>query len=84
MFTRKIDYRRLARFILSVIAGLIVLAATHGAVWAEGHTFILSASSDYGAADCFGKEQGCSEVVASAFENRAAIQHPQPTAAQAI
>ena len=67
MFTGNIDYRRLARFILSVIAGLIVLAATHGAVWAEAHTFILPASSDFGAADCLGKEQGCAEVVASAF-----------------
>ena len=67
MSTNKFDYRRLARFLLSILAGLVVLAATQKAVWAEGHTFILPASSDYGVSDCAGKDQGCSEVVASAF-----------------
>lgn len=67
MSKNKFDYRRLARFLLSILAGLVVLAATQRAVWADGHTFILPASSDYGVLDCLGKEQGCSEVVASAF-----------------
>ncbi len=63
----ELDYRRLLRFLLSVLAALLVLAASYRAVWAAGHSFILPAASGYGVSDCLGKEQGCSEVVASAW-----------------
>jgi hypothetical protein len=68
MMTIELDHRRLLRMLLSILAGLLVLAAAHPPAWAgTGHTFILPASSGYGASDCLGKEQGCSGVVASAW-----------------
>lgn len=68
MSTIELDHRKLLRMFLSILAGLLVLAATHGALWAgTSHTFILPATDAYGASDCLGKAQGCSEVVASAW-----------------
>ncbi len=67
MSTIELDYRRLLRLLLSILAALLVLAATHRALWAAGHTFILPAASGYGVSDCLDKEQGCGEVVASAW-----------------
>ena len=61
------DYRRLLQVALSVLAGLLVLAAWHLPAEAAGHTFILPDSSGYGVSDCLGKADGCSEVVASAW-----------------
>jgi hypothetical protein len=68
MPTLNLDQRVVLRVLLSILTALLVLAATHRPVWAgEGHTFILPASDAYGASDCEGKAQGCSEVVASAY-----------------
>lgn len=67
MSAAELDYRRLLRLILSVLAALLVLAATHRTALAEGHTFILPPASGYGIADCRGEPQRCSEVVATAW-----------------
>ncbi len=68
MPTIKLDQRIVLRVLLSILAALLVLAATHRPSGrATGHTFILPASDAYGASDCHGKAQGCSEVVASAY-----------------
>jgi hypothetical protein len=67
MSTIELDQRRLLRMFLSILAALLVLAATQRAVWAEGHIFIVPAASGYGVSDCLGKAQGCSEIVASAW-----------------
>lgn len=64
----ELDYRGLLRIVLAILAAHVVLAASHKPVWgAANHTFILPASNAYGVADCLGKAQGCSEVVASAW-----------------
>jgi hypothetical protein len=68
MSTIELDHRRLLRIVLSILAALLFLAASHPIAWAgTSHTFVLPASDAYGAADCTGKPAGCSEVVASAF-----------------
>jgi hypothetical protein len=72
----ELDHRRLVRVLLSIIAALLVLAATHGAVRAGSQTFVLPPSSGYGVADCLGKEKGCDEVVASAWCEAHGYAHP--------
>lgn len=68
MSTIELDHRKALRLILSILAALLVLAATHSALWAgTSHTFVLPASDAYGASDCIGKADGCAEVVASAW-----------------
>ncbi|HEY1736491.1 MAG TPA: hypothetical protein VGG12_07595 [Methylovirgula sp.] len=68
MPTLKLEQRILLRVLLSIAIALLFIAATHRPVWAgEGHTFILPATDAYGASDCTGKTEGCSEVVASAY-----------------
>jgi hypothetical protein len=68
MFNSELDYRTLVRMILSILAALLVLAASHRALRAAtGHSFILSPADPYGVKDCQGKTQGCNQVVASAW-----------------
>ncbi len=44
MFNTGLDYRKLVRMILSILAALLVLAASHRALRASpSHSFILSA-----------------------------------------
>lgn len=62
-----LDRRRLLYVTLSIVAGLLFLAATHVTVRAASRTFILPPSSGYGISDCLGKTNGCDEVVASAW-----------------
>ena len=67
MSTIDLNYHRLLHIALSVLTGLLVLAALHRPAWATGHTFVLPAMSGYGVSDCLGKADGCGEVVASAW-----------------
>lgn len=67
MSATNFDYRWLLHIALSILAGLLVIAAAYRPAWAAGHTFVLPASSGYGVSDCLGKADGCSEVVASAW-----------------
>lgn len=67
MFNTELDYRKLVRMILSILAALLVLAASHRALRASpSHSFILSAVDPYGVKDCQGKMPGYHQVVASA------------------
>ncbi|MGO9132706.1 MAG: hypothetical protein ACLP8A_01480 [Methylovirgula sp.] len=72
----ELDHRKVARVVLSILAGALVLAATHGAVRAASRTFVLPSSSGYGISDCLGKEKGCDEVVASAWCEAQGFAHP--------
>lgn len=67
MSTIALDRRRLLFVVLSILASLVVLAATHVTVRAASRTFVLPPSSGYGISDCLGKTNGCDEVVASAW-----------------
>jgi hypothetical protein len=67
------DYRRLVPIGLSVLAGLIALAAMRTEARAQdrqalaSQTFIIPADDGYGTGDCLGKDKTCGEVVASAW-----------------
>lgn len=68
------DYRRILPLGLSILAGLIALAAMRTEARAEGakqafasQTFVIPADDGYGTRDCLGKDKACGEVVASAW-----------------
>ncbi|HLH10799.1 MAG TPA: hypothetical protein VKV77_02845 [Methylovirgula sp.] len=61
-------YCRFLPVLLSILAGLLVLAAFEGRVMAdETRTFVIPADDGYGVQDCLGKDQACAQVVASAW-----------------
>jgi hypothetical protein len=60
--------RKLIHVILSILAGLLALTAMKDRVLADQiHTFVIPADDGYGVKDCIAKDQGCAEVVASAW-----------------
>ncbi len=61
--------RKLLHVVLCILAGLLALTAMKDRVLADDqtHTFIIPADDGYGVKDCLGKDQGCAEVVASAW-----------------
>jgi hypothetical protein len=68
------DYRRILPLGLSILAGLLALAAMRSEACAEGvkqtlatETFIIPADDGYGTQDCLGKDRACGQVVASAW-----------------
>jgi hypothetical protein len=68
------DYRRILPLGLSILAGLLALAAMRSEARAEGvkqtlttETFIIPADDGYGTQDCLGKDRACGQVVASAW-----------------
>ena len=67
------DYRRLIPLGLSILAGLIVLAAMRTEARAQDkqalatQTFVIPADDGYGTEDCLGKDKTCGEIVASAW-----------------
>ena len=68
------DYRRLLPLGLSILAGLLVLAAMRTEARAQDgkqvfarETFVIPADDGYGTEDCLGKDRACGQVVASAW-----------------
>src|SRR5271154_4866803 len=62
------DYRRLVYTILSILAGLIALAAMKEDVKAEEtRTFVIPGDDAYGTDHCMGKDAACAQVIASAW-----------------
>jgi len=62
------DYRKILCAVLSILAGLLALAALRDNVKADqSHTFVIPAQDGYGIEDCIGKDRACAEVVASAW-----------------
>jgi hypothetical protein len=67
------DYRRLVPLGLSILAGLIALAAMRTEARAQDkqafatQTFVIPADDGYGTADCLGQDKTCGQVVASAW-----------------
>jgi hypothetical protein len=62
------DFRKILYVILSILAGLLALAALENKTLADQtHTFVIPADDGYGVQDCLGKNQGCAEVVAAAW-----------------
>jgi hypothetical protein len=68
------DYRRLLALALSILAGLLTLAAMQTKARAQdskqafaSETFVIPADDGYGTQDCLGKDRACGEVVASAW-----------------
>ncbi len=67
------DYRRLVPLGLSILAGLIALAAMRTEARAQdkqalaSETFVIPADDGYGTEDCLGKDKTCGQVVASAW-----------------
>jgi len=69
------DYRRILPLGLSILAGLLALAAMRTeARAAQGRqqaalteTFVIPADDGYGTQDCLGKDRACGQVVASAW-----------------
>jgi hypothetical protein len=60
--------RNLIHVVLSILAGLLAVTAMKDRVLADQiHTFVIPADDGYGVKDCLGKDQGCAEVVASAW-----------------
>jgi len=68
------DYRRLLALALSILAGLLALAAMQTKARAQdskqafaSETFVIPADDGYGTQDCLGKDRACGQVVASAW-----------------
>jgi hypothetical protein len=66
------DFRRLLPLGLSILAGLLALAAMKTEARAQdskpaSETFVVPADDGYGTQDCLGKDKACGEVVASAW-----------------
>jgi hypothetical protein len=62
------DYRRILYAVLSILAGLLALAALRDDVMADqSRTFVIPPQDGYGTEDCMGKDRACAEVVASAW-----------------
>jgi hypothetical protein len=68
------DYRRLLALALSILAGLLALAAMQTKARAQdskqalaSETFVIPADDGYGTQDCLGKDKACGQVVASAW-----------------
>lgn len=62
------NYRTFVHVVLSILAGLLVLAAIKGQALAdETHTFVIPADDGYGTQDCLGKGQDCAQVIAAAW-----------------
>jgi hypothetical protein len=72
------DYRRLLPLGLSILAGLLALAAMQTEVRAQGakvfasktfasETFVIPSDDGYGTQDCLGRDKACGLVVASAW-----------------
>lgn len=61
-------YRRFFPLLLSILAALFALTALKDRVMADQtHTFIIPADDGYGTQDCLGKDQACTEIIASAW-----------------
>jgi len=68
------DYRRILPLGLSILAGLLALAAMQGNARAQetkqamaSETFVIPADDGYGTQDCLGRDKACGQVVASAW-----------------
>ncbi|MGO9005268.1 MAG: hypothetical protein ACLQIQ_03605 [Beijerinckiaceae bacterium] len=64
----RLDFRKFLRVVLSILAGLVVIAALQRAARAaDTHVIIVPADDGYGTQECFLQTKGCGEVVAAAW-----------------
>ena len=64
----RLDYRRIVRLVLSILAGLLVVASLQRAAKAsDSHIIVISGNDGYGIQDCLAKQKGCGEIVAAAW-----------------
>ena len=64
----QLDFRKVARLILSILAGLLVIASLQRAARAsEPHVIVIPANDGYGIQDCLLQRKGCGEIVAAAW-----------------
>jgi hypothetical protein len=62
------DFRKILHVVLSIIAGLFVIASLPRAARAEtSHLIVVPANDGYGIQDCLKQSKGCGEIVASAW-----------------
>jgi hypothetical protein len=64
----QLDYRRIVRLVLSILAGLLVVASLQRAAKAsDAHVIVIPSNDGYGIEDCLSKPKGCGEIVAAAW-----------------
>lgn len=62
------DLRGILRLVLSIFAGLLVIAAMQQIARAsEGHLIVVPANDGYGVQECLSHNNGCGEIVAAAW-----------------
>ncbi|MGP0060300.1 MAG: hypothetical protein ACLPID_13535 [Beijerinckiaceae bacterium] len=62
------DFRKFLGVVLSILAGLLVIAAVQRAAQAaDTHMIIVPANDGYGMQECILRTKGCGEVVAAAW-----------------
>jgi hypothetical protein len=64
----RLDFRKILYVVLSIVAGLFVIASLQRAARAaESHLIVIPANDGYGIQDCLTQSKGCGEIVASAW-----------------
>jgi hypothetical protein len=64
----RLDYRRIVRLVLSILAGLLVIASLQRAAKAgDTHLIVVPGNDGYGIEECLLKQKGCGEIVAAAW-----------------
>jgi hypothetical protein len=63
-----LEFRKILRVVLSILASLFVIASLQRAARAdESHLIIIQANDGYGIQDCLMQSKGCGEMVAAAW-----------------
>jgi hypothetical protein len=63
-----LEFRKILRVVLSILAGLFVIASLQRSARAdESHLIIIPANDGYGIQDCLMQSKGCGEMVAAAW-----------------
>jgi hypothetical protein len=63
----QLDFRGILRVVLSILAGLVAIAALQQAARADTHTIVIPANDGYGVQECLSRQKGCGEIVAAAW-----------------
>ena len=64
----RLDFGMILRVVLSILAGLLVVAAAQRAARAaDSHMIVVPADDGYGVQECLLRTKGCGEIVAAAW-----------------
>jgi hypothetical protein len=68
MLLTRLDFRKLLRVVLSILAGLLVITALQRAARAaDAHLIVVPVNDGYGIQDCLFQTKSCGEIVAAAW-----------------